>query len=208
MPKLPEIKRKNPTQERSKETVEIIFEATAQLLEGDEEEKISTNKIAKKAGFSIGTLYQYFPNLDSLIVSMAYHERDRVKLLISDIFNDTESKTSKEIILKVVCALLGAFKARQKLRKHLIMAVFKTGNFKPFIEAQDEVVYFIIEKIQSLNREDIRPLEEMTGYIMSRSLMGVIRSAVLEDSSAWKNPAFEQDLVHMVYQYLCVVQKN
>ncbi|GDX39641.1 hypothetical protein LBMAG20_18560 [Methylocystaceae bacterium] len=58
---MPEIKRKIPTQARAQQTVGIILEAAAQILQFEGEAHFNTNRVAEKAGFSIGTLYQYFP---------------------------------------------------------------------------------------------------------------------------------------------------
>ena len=54
--------RKRPTQVRARRTVDLILEAAAQILARHGEEGMTTNHIAERAGFSIGTLYQYFPN--------------------------------------------------------------------------------------------------------------------------------------------------
>jgi AcrR family transcriptional regulator len=54
--------RKSPSQTRSIQTVETIYEAAAQIVELEGVEKFNTNKLAERAGFSIGTVYQYFPN--------------------------------------------------------------------------------------------------------------------------------------------------
>jgi AcrR family transcriptional regulator len=59
--------RKIPTQERARMTVEAVIEATARILEKDGLEGLNTNEVARVAGVSIGSLYQYFPNKASLI---------------------------------------------------------------------------------------------------------------------------------------------
>jgi len=63
--------RKRPRQQRSRETVAAIEEAAAQLFDRYGYAATTTNKIAERAGVSIGTLYQYFPNKDALLWSLA-----------------------------------------------------------------------------------------------------------------------------------------
>jgi AcrR family transcriptional regulator len=65
--------RKRPRQQRSRETVEAILEAAAQLFQRDGYTATTTNKVAERAGVSIGSLYQYFPNKDALLVALAEH---------------------------------------------------------------------------------------------------------------------------------------
>ena len=59
--------RKTPVQSRSAVTVEAILEATIQVLLTVGAERLTTTLIAHRAGVSVGTLYQYFPNKQSVL---------------------------------------------------------------------------------------------------------------------------------------------
>lgn len=63
--------RKRPVQERSRRTVEAILEAAAQVLERRGYAGTTTDRIAERAGVSVGSLYQYFPNKDSILLALA-----------------------------------------------------------------------------------------------------------------------------------------
>lgn len=63
--------RKHATQERSKLTVESILEAAIQVFEQHGYAAGTTARIAERAGVSIGSLYQYFPNKDAILVALA-----------------------------------------------------------------------------------------------------------------------------------------
>lgn len=62
--------RKSPAQSRSKFTVEQILEAAAQVFGEGGYARATTNHIAARAGVSVGTLYQYFPNKDAILVAL------------------------------------------------------------------------------------------------------------------------------------------
>jgi AcrR family transcriptional regulator len=62
--------RKLPRQARSVATVEAILEGAAQVFERDGYAAGTTNRIAEQAGVSIGSLYQYFPNKDAILVAL------------------------------------------------------------------------------------------------------------------------------------------
>lgn len=66
--------RKMPTQQRSKATVDAMIEATARILVSDGLDACSTNQIARVAGVSIGTLYQYFPSREALLAALVERE--------------------------------------------------------------------------------------------------------------------------------------
>lgn len=58
--------RRRPRQARSGVTVEAILEATRQVLLKEGLARLTTIRVAERAGVSVGTLYQYFPNKQSL----------------------------------------------------------------------------------------------------------------------------------------------
>ncbi|WP_280232896.1 TetR/AcrR family transcriptional regulator [Nocardia cyriacigeorgica] len=65
-----EFVRKAPRQRRSRETVDTLLEAAAQMFTR-EGLATTTNRIAERAGLSVGTLYQYFPNKHALLRAIA-----------------------------------------------------------------------------------------------------------------------------------------
>ncbi|MGA8018336.1 MAG: TetR/AcrR family transcriptional regulator [Desulfobacterales bacterium] len=62
--------RKQPVQHRSKATVDVILVAAAQVFEAHGYAAGTTNRIAERAGVSIGTLYQYFPSKEAIAVAL------------------------------------------------------------------------------------------------------------------------------------------
>ncbi|MGM7312118.1 TetR/AcrR family transcriptional regulator, partial [Acinetobacter baumannii] len=64
-----------PRQTRSVATFEAILEAAARILESLGFAGFNTNAVAELAGVSIGSLYQYFPSKDALIVELIRRER-------------------------------------------------------------------------------------------------------------------------------------
>lgn len=63
--------RKKPVQERSRFTVDVILEAAVQVFEQYGYAAGTTARIAERAGVSVGSLYQYFPNKDAILVALA-----------------------------------------------------------------------------------------------------------------------------------------
>ena len=67
--------RKQARQARARATQEAIVEAAARILEEDGLSALTTNRIAERAGVSIGSLYQYFPDKQSVIAHLLRRER-------------------------------------------------------------------------------------------------------------------------------------
>ncbi len=70
--------RKTPRQTRSTASVGAIMQATVQVLLRDGRSKLTTTRIAERAGVSVGTLYQYFPNKSSLLQALLQQHLDGV----------------------------------------------------------------------------------------------------------------------------------
>jgi AcrR family transcriptional regulator len=68
--------RKQPAQARSAETVAAIVEAAARILEDKGFRGYNTNDVAARAGVSIGSLYQYFPNKDAITKALLRRETE------------------------------------------------------------------------------------------------------------------------------------
>jgi AcrR family transcriptional regulator len=76
--------RKSPRQERSRGTVDAILTAAAQVFSTHGYAAGTTNRIAARAGVSIGSLYEYFPNKDALLVALLEAHIDEGEGLVRD----------------------------------------------------------------------------------------------------------------------------
>jgi AcrR family transcriptional regulator len=70
--------RKQPRQARSQVTLDAVFEATIQVLLSDGSERLTTTRVADRAGVSVGTLYQYYPNRQALLYAVLQRHLTRV----------------------------------------------------------------------------------------------------------------------------------
>ncbi|MDO0934870.1 TetR/AcrR family transcriptional regulator [Streptomyces sp. DG2A-72] len=84
----PATPRKRPRQERSRETYDAIVEAAAQLFQRDGYAKATTNRIAERAGVSIGSLYQYFPNKDALLYAIGERHVEHLLAELADVIEE------------------------------------------------------------------------------------------------------------------------
>jgi AcrR family transcriptional regulator len=75
---LPILPKKIPRQARSKATVEVILEATARILVHGGLGALTTNAVADSAGVSIGSLYQYFPSKEALVMALIRRMREKL----------------------------------------------------------------------------------------------------------------------------------
>jgi AcrR family transcriptional regulator len=100
--------RKRPIQARSAVTVEAISEATIQILLSYGEERLTTTRIAERAGVSVGTLYQYFPNKQSLLFAVLEHHMNTVAARVETACVSAHHKPLAEMIREMVEAVVDA----------------------------------------------------------------------------------------------------
>jgi AcrR family transcriptional regulator len=100
--------RKTPVQARAAVTVGAISEATIQVLLGDGVERLTTTRVAERAGVSVGTLYQYYPNKQSLLFAVLSDHLDKVAVAVERACEQARHKPLAEMITMVVEAFLAA----------------------------------------------------------------------------------------------------
>jgi AcrR family transcriptional regulator len=116
--------RKMPVQARSTVTVEAIYEATIQVLLAVGADRMTTTRVAERAGVSVGTLYQYFPNKQSLLLSVLERHMDQVVSTVEFACRRNHGQPVSIMIESVVKAFVDA-----KLeRPDISMALYAIAN--------------------------------------------------------------------------------
>lgn len=80
--------RKQPKQARSGELVAAILQAAVQVLAREGAQRFTTARVAEKAGVSVGSLYQYFPNKAAILFRLQSDEWRQTTDLLRDILED------------------------------------------------------------------------------------------------------------------------
>jgi AcrR family transcriptional regulator len=70
--------RKTPRQARAEATVDAILEATIQVLLSEGARRLTTTRVAARAGVSVGTMYQYFPHKEALLYAVLKQHLDTI----------------------------------------------------------------------------------------------------------------------------------
>lgn len=89
--------RKQPKQARATELVAAILQAAAQVLASEGAQRFTTTRVAEKAGVSVGSLYQYFPNKAALLFRLQSDEWRQTTDLLCGILEDVEKPPLERI---------------------------------------------------------------------------------------------------------------
>lgn len=114
--------RRVPVQDRSIATVEAILEAAAQVFERRGYEGTTTNRVAERAGVSVGSLYQYFPNKDALLVHLITAHLDEATARLRPVLRALidQRPPLAEGIGRLVAAVVDLHAARPALHRVLL----------------------------------------------------------------------------------------
>jgi AcrR family transcriptional regulator len=184
-------RRKTPRQRRSQATVEVILEAAAQLLERDGERGFNTNAVAERAGVSIGSLYRYFPNKQAILVALALREKQAFGVLAARrLAGDTEGLAPDRAVIR---AFLQAFGGRTRARRIAVAALFASADAADLAADVHPPAFVDAEG---------RALSPIATFVLTRSLTGAMRAAVLEGADFLHSREFEDELVRLSRAYL------
>jgi AcrR family transcriptional regulator len=100
--------RKTPVQSRAAVTVGAISEATIQILLKQGLNRLTTTRVADRAGVSVGTLYQYYPNKQSLLFAVLADHLDRVSAAVEAACKEAHHQPLDDMIKAVVEAFVDA----------------------------------------------------------------------------------------------------
>lgn len=90
--------RREPTQARSRATVARIRDAAASIIETEGMARLNSNRIAEVAGVSLGSIYKFFPNKESIISSIIQKWREENDRILSELIEIRPSETLIERI--------------------------------------------------------------------------------------------------------------
>jgi AcrR family transcriptional regulator len=113
--------RKKPQQQRSRVTNDTIFEATIQVLLANGLDRITTIQIADRAGVSVGTLYQYFPNKRALLAAVVKRHVGQVVDATIEACKSAHGKTVREMCSTMMSAFVDAKTRRPEVSRALYL---------------------------------------------------------------------------------------
>lgn len=211
MPSKPQTEpRKRPQQERSRIAVEAILEATTRILTEEGYDKANTNRIAERAGVSIGSLYQYFPNKESLMTAlMVKHSDEIIELVESKLIHFYDSPV-EIVIPEIVKAVIAAHAIDPRLHQVLNEEIPQSERSQQMQKAEGKIVellrLYLSRWANSSNQrlsDRVRPENlDMTVFILSRTVESLCHSAVIEHPDFVRDSRFVREVSDLLLLYL------
>ncbi len=185
--------RKIPRQSRAQDTVDVVLEAAAQLLEASGEAGFNTNAVAERAGVSIGALYRYFPDKQSILRALALRETEAHRRAVMAVVEDGAPGLARD--RAIIRAFVQAFAGRNRARRIAASAMLAQADHAELAARFSAAEEGILDA-------NGQPLTRVQAFVLLRAVHGAMRAAVLEGADFLQSQAFEDELVRLGRAYL------
>ncbi|MFD8565790.1 TetR/AcrR family transcriptional regulator [Streptomyces sp. NPDC059639] len=148
--------RRIPRQERSRATVERILEAGAQVLSEHGYEGASTSRIATEAGLSPGSLYQYFPHKDAIVLAVLERYSDQLVAGITARMTGQFEQPAPVIVRATLAALLDGLDVEQPFLRAAVVHGPQLDDGRALRIFEDRIGELVLAYLTT-RREELRP---------------------------------------------------
>lgn len=196
--------RRRPSQARSEHTVQLIFEATAQVLREGGEAALTTNRIAERAGLSIGTLYQYFDSKEAIVLAILSRTREKVMQQLDQLMADADSKLvePRALLRAYVHLYVGAFGVGATDQRELVRLAWALDRHEVIVQSLRHASERLAIHLQRLQHPTVQVPTPAMAFVLTRGLAGIVRAAALEESPLLGTAAFESEVVNALWGVL------
>jgi AcrR family transcriptional regulator len=192
---------KKPVQARSLYTVEAIFEATIQVLIQIGIHQLTTTKVAEKAGVSVGTLYQYFPNKTTLLSAALEKHLNGVVTAVELACDAAKGKPLNVMASSVVDAYVEAKFRNSNASKALYAVASLLGSNAIVANMTQRSQLALCDMLATAKDAEVKDLRTVS-YVISTALVGPIQGLLHADAPLSVMQGVKQHLILMATGYL------
>ena len=209
-PVRPDSPRKQPTQARAQATVEAILRATAHILRTAGWHACNTNAVAKRAGVSIGSLYQYFPSKEALVAALAEEHAERaVAVLMAAVTAAPQKASFEDSVRHYIRAMVALHAVDPKLHRVLVEQVPRLKRGFDVVRRGSEQSAALVRAWLETQRPHIRPVDlDVATFMLVTAVESVAHLQVLDRPKQLDPEALVEELSQLVLGYLGVKRRR
>jgi AcrR family transcriptional regulator len=193
--------RKTPVQARSAASVEAILKATIQVLTSVGKERLTTTRVASRAGVSIGTLYQYFPNKSALLQAALNRHLNEVTEAVERVCQEQKANTLQHMATALINGFLDAKMKDAKASAALYSVSSDVDGAKIVQQVGVRTNKAIVEMLLAA-REPITKDPQLVASMLQGAMVGVSRRLLESGSPGKQLAALRQELIFFACAYL------
>jgi len=182
-----------------------LIEATARILVREGFEKASTNRIAREAGVSIGSLYQYYPSKEALVAAVIDRHNQQRMQVVRDALAEVAALPVEKAVRRLVAIAIEAHRLDPKLHRVLTEQIPRTGRLKN-VETFSRETYALVQAYLEAHRHELRAVDpELAAFVCATSIEALTHAMVLHRSDTLSDKAaatLVDEATHLLVRYL------
>jgi AcrR family transcriptional regulator len=193
--------RKSPVQARSAASVDAILEATIQVLLQVGKERLTTTKVARRGGVSVGTLYQYFPNKSALLKAALKRHLDEVTDAIAFVCQEQKGCSLEQMATALMTTFLAAKMKDAKTSVALYSVSSDVDGAKIVREMGIKSNRAIVGMLKTA-REQLITDPELVASMLQGVMVGVSRRLLDSGAPEKQFDILRQEMIFLARAYL------
>lgn len=196
--------RKQPRQRRSRATVEAILSAATQVFRRHGYAAGTTDRIAERAGVSVGSLYQYFPNKDALLVVLAERHVDEGFARIREMLRDAlDSKPPLETLLRrFVEGMIALHDHEPELHRVLFEEAPLPASLRRNLRKREVAFAIEVRALLEAHPEVSMRDPALSAYVVVQTIEGLVHGFILHPPPEIRSKALTDEIVRLCSSYL------
>jgi AcrR family transcriptional regulator len=193
--------RKSPVQARSTASVQAIMQATIQVLLKSGKERLTTTRVALRAGVSVGTLYQYFPNKRALLQAALRRHLDEICVAVENTCEQHKGQPLETMVAQLATAFLAA-KMKDVSTSASLYAVSSDVDGARISRQVQKRTHDAIAGMLRSSCQSLRTDPEIVASVLQGIMTGISRRILESDSPGREFEALGGELLAVAIAYI------
>lgn len=195
-------RRRQPKRRTGAAIVDAVVIAAEKILSEQGAEALTTSRLAKVSGVSVGSIYQYFDSKQAVVGELAR----RLERRGLEVFSEQLAKVRDRPLREIIHAVVGSLGAREvgdvEMRRIVQQDIPRSWSEKAsreVDEAADKVVSQLLEEHSEETRDGDNKL---MAFVIARSVEAIFEAAVREGEDLVRSEALHREVRHLVWSYV------
>ena len=196
--------RRRPVQRRSQQTVDAIVEASARVLARHGYAASTTNRIAARAGVSIGSLYEYFPNKDSVLAALLERHTSEGGAEVLGALEGAIARGAPllELVRELVAALLRQHRRSPELHRVLFEEMPHSPGADACVLRLEDALAHRLRAALEADPACAAPDPDLAAHLVVQTAEALAHRFVLHGIHGMAEARFAEEVAELLMRYL------